>query len=177
MRNQSQLFFGGFLILIGVLFLLGTLFQINAWALCWPTLLIVVGGLLLLRPVLAGPGQAVNFVLLGNVHRDSAWPVQNQEFWMGIGDVDLDFTRAEIPAGETHLRFYSFIGDVDMLVPETLGFALTANGFITDAKIAGNKEDSFLTPITYQSPNYTSAERKIKVELLSFITDLKIRVV
>jgi lia operon protein LiaF len=177
MRNRGQYILGGVLIFMGVLFLLGTLFDVNAWALCWPTILVLAGLWLLLRPRLAGGNQAVDVVLIGDLDRGGAWTVRDQEFYVGIGDVDLDLTRADIPLGETSIRIYGLIGDVEILIPQGVGITATSTAFVTDARFNDRKQDGFLTPVTFTSPDYDAAERKIRVEVLSFINELKLRIV
>ena len=43
MRNQGQVIFGILIILIGLMFLFGNLFDVNVGALCFPVGLILVG--------------------------------------------------------------------------------------------------------------------------------------
>jgi hypothetical protein len=173
MENRGQVIFGGLLVLLGLLFLIGVLFQIDIWALCWPVGLIIVGVWLLARPAL---GDAANrVVLLGDVRRSGVWNVGHQDYWLGIGDMDLDLTQASIPLGETIIRIYSFIADVDLTVPADVGVSASLSGFVTDAKMFGGKEDQFLTPYTYKTPGYEQSERKICLESIHFIAEVKAR--
>jgi lia operon protein LiaF len=113
--------------------------------------------------------------VLGQIERDGPWQVGNEEFWGFITDMDLNMVKADIPLGETRLRAMGFIGDVELLTPEDVGVSVTSNAFISDVKMPGNKEDSFLVPVHWQSDNYKTAERKISLETTFFIADIKIR--
>lgn len=175
MRNRGQLIIGAVLVLFGLLSLLSTLLNIDFGMLCWPALLIGVGLWLVLRPRLTSPDTASDVLLIGDRRRRGEWTVQNEEFWLGVGDVELDMTQAIIPPGETVIRVYSFVGDVDIFVPRTVGVDVQMNGFVIDSDVLGRDYDSFLTPISVQSENYATAESRLRVEMTSFITDLKIK--
>jgi lia operon protein LiaF len=174
-RNQPQVWFAVVIIALGVVFLFGTLFNFNVWAYCWPIGLILVGALLLLRPHTISPDTGSTFVLLGDIRRDEAWPVGPEEFWGGIYSLKLDLARAEIPIGETHLRVLGFIGDVDIRLPQEVGISLTSTAFISDVKLFGHKQDSILMPLDLVSDNYSTAERKIRLETGCFVSDIDIK--
>ena len=176
MRNQTQLFFGLLVILIGVLFLVGNLFDVNIGVFCWPIGLILIGLWLIMRPRLTGPNTGTNFTFIGDVERSGKWAVTNEEFYGFIADMDLDFTKADIPAGESQIRVYGFIGDIDLFVPADVGVAVHSSAFVTSFKAAGEgDEDSFLMPMNWQSDNYKLAERKVRLEAGHFIADINVR--
>ncbi len=175
MRSQSQLFFGGLLVLFGLLFLFGTLFNINVWAFCWPVGLILLGVWILLRPQMIGPGAQMRVVPLGSVRRDGAWRVANEEFWIFVGDAKFDLTRADILAGETTLRLFGFVNDVAMIVPQGVGFTVSSTAFVTDLKVLGQQHESFVMPYTFTSDDYATAERKVRLETTCFVASIKVR--
>src|SRR3972149_7067320 len=104
MQNRSQLFLGVFLILLGLGFVLANVLQISFWAICFPTSLILLGVLLLVRPWVFGAVSTSSWHLFGDVKRDGEWTVADEEFWLFFGDAKLDFTRARLPVGETSIR-------------------------------------------------------------------------
>lgn len=175
MRNRGPLFIGSLLVIFGVVLLLGNIFHINIWALCWPAGLILVGVWLLLRPRLALPGTFVNIHFIEDDNRRGVWQVANEEIWSFIGNVRLDMTQATIPSGETTFHLYGFINDIDILAPQDVGLSVSSTAFMTSARINGRKGDSFLMPATFTSENYASIERKIRLEAYSFIADLDTR--
>lgn len=136
MVNRGQLIFGIVLVVLGLLFLLGTLFQINVWAICWPVGLILLGAWLVLRPSLTEDGKGSEVVLLGDLRRRGNWVVKDEEIWLGVGDANLDFTETDIPVGETRLRFLTFVGDVDLYVPAEVGVSIHVSGFVVDLRPA-----------------------------------------
>jgi len=179
MRNRGEFIFGGFLVLLGLFLLIGTVFNINVWALCWPAFLIILGLFLVFRPRLGGmgPDASSDVLLIGDRRRRGDWIVKNEELWLGVGDVELDFTQAAIPPGETMLRFISFVGDVDLFIPSSVGVSVRAAGFVIDADILGRDYDTFLTPVEVSTPNYDTAESRLRIEMTSFVADLKVKLV
>ena len=175
MRNRGQLIIGAVLVALGLLSLLSTVFHIDFGALCWPVLLIGIGVWLVLRPRLTSPDSASEVLLIGDRRRRGEWTVRNEEFWLGVGDVELDMTQAIIPPGETVLRVYAFVGDVDIFVPRAVGVAVQLNGFVIDSDVLGQDYDSFLTPVSVESDNFASAESRLRVEMISFVVDLKVK--
>lgn len=172
-RNNGLLFVGGVLIVMGLASLAGTVFRLNVWNILWPSLLILWGVWLLVRPRLAGSGW--DATLIGDFRRSASEPVSGEEFWTFIGDVRLDLANAPIPVGETRYRVYGFIVDVDVTVPRGVGIAVLASGLVSDVKVYGQKTDRFLMPFEWKSEGYEAAERKIFVETACFINDLEIR--
>lgn len=175
MRNQPQVWFGVLIILLGVVFLLGTLFNFNVWTYCWPIGLIALGVLFLVRPQTIGPNANSTAIVLGDIRRDEAWKVSDEEFWAGICGLKLDLSRADIPIGETHLRLVGFIGDVDLRLPPDVGCHIVSTAFISDVKMFGHKQDSLFVPIDVTSDNYAAAERKIRLDTACFIADIDIK--
>jgi lia operon protein LiaF len=175
MRNQGQLILGVVVIVVGAVLLIGSLFDVDVWVLCWPIGLIVLGLLLLLRPQLISSDTASRQKLLGDIRRRGEWQVSDEEFWLGIGDVTLDMTSAEIPPGETHLRVVQFVGDIRLSLPEGVGVSLSSTAMIGSVRAFGRKRDIFFTPLRLSSENYETAERKVRLETSMFIGDVRIR--
>jgi lia operon protein LiaF len=175
MRNQGQLILGVVVIVVGLVLLIGNVFDVNVWVLCWPIGLIVLGLLLLLRPQLISSDATTRQKLLGDIRRRGEWQVVEEEFWLGIGDVTLDMTQAEIPPGETHLRVVQFIGDVRVTMPEEVGLSLSSTAMVGSVRAFGRKRDIFFSPLRLSSENYEAAERKVRLETSMFIGDVRIR--
>lgn len=175
MRNQGQLYLGGAIILIGILFLVGNLTNINIGDFCWPVAIILLGVWLLVRPRMLESGVALTQKLLGSIDRAGAWDVVDEEFWFLIGDMDLDISQAEIAPGETRLRAFGFIGDIDLAVPEGVGVSVSSTAFFSDVKLPGTKEESFVVPLHLQTDDYKTAERIIRLEVTFFVAEVKIR--
>jgi len=175
MRIPGQVIFGILIILIGLMFLLGNFFDVDVGALCFPTALILIGVWLLIRPRLVGPDTALRMRIFGPIRRSGAWRVGDEEIWLLIGDVYLDMTQAEIPPGETHVRVFAFISNVRLLVPQDVGVSASSMAFITDTRVFGQKRGGFVIPSHVTSEGYENAGRKVQVETISFIADVRAR--
>lgn len=175
MRNSGVLFFGGLLILIGIMILAGNLFNVNLWAFFWPVLLILLGLWILARPRWSGAMGPASILFLNNLRRKGDWQVKGEEIWVFLGNVLMDLTSAEIPTGETVYRIYGFIGDVDLIVPQGVGVSISSAAFINEVKIFGKKQSSILIPIETASEGYDVAERKIRLDVAFFISDVRFK--
>ena len=175
MYNKQQVFIGAVIVLIGVMSLLGNMVHVDIASLFCPLALIAAGVLVLMRPQLLDPNTPGRLKLFGDVRRRGAWQVTDEELWVGIGDIRLDMSNADIPMGETRIRTFSFIGTVRLSVPEGVGVSVSSTAFIADARVLGHKRDSVTTPFEISSDNYEAAERKVRLEVLAFIENLRIR--
>ena len=175
MRNSGVLIFGGLLILIGVMILAGSIFDVNMWNFFWPILLILLGLWILIRPRWVGSKGPVEFLIFNNLRRKGVWQVKNEEILSFLGDVFLDLSSAEIPAGESIYHIYGFIGDVDLIVPQGVGVSVSSAAFINEVKVFGRKQSSILFPVDVASEDYETAERKIRLDVAFFISDVKIK--
>ena len=178
MRNRGQLTWGVVIILVGVLFLVGNLLDVDTWGIFWPSLLILLGVLLFLRPRWGWDGRTggkARYRILGDIRRNGVWRVKDEELWVGIGEVELDMMNAEIPPGETHIHVWGFIGDVELFIPQDVGVSLSASAFVVDARVLGRKREGVLTPVNIKSENYEMAERKVRLETTHFVGEVKVK--
>jgi len=175
MENRWQLTLGIVLISLGMVFLLGEVFGINFWVYCWPLGLIAAGAWLLMLPRMVEPGTVLDTVIIGDLRRSGSWNVQSGEIWLGVADVELDFTQAEILPGETTLKIKGFVGDVDIYVPLDVGVYIYSSGFVVDSTILGQDLNAFLSPVQVSSERYAEYERRLKLEVTGFVVDLKVK--
>ncbi len=175
MQNRGQLFWGLVVILLGVLFLIGNLTNIDVSAYCWPVALILVGLWLILRPRTTAPGTVDTTKVIGDIDRSGAWTVTAEDFFGFVMDLDLDMTQAIIPPGKTLLRVYGFVTDVELFVPKDVGVRVSPAAFYAESKINGEKEEQILASMPVQTDNYDTAERQLMVETRSFVTEISVR--
>jgi predicted membrane protein len=175
MDNHWRWLAGGLLIMVGMVSLAGTIFHINFGALCLPIGLIGVGLFLLLRPRVSPPQMNSRFYPVGEVHRTGRWQVTPEEIWIFVCDVDLDMSDAEIPTGETIIRIFGFIGDIQVVIPKDVGISVFTNAFLLDANIIGQKDQTFMASLKKLSENCDTAEKRIRLESGFFIADVKVQ--
>lgn len=174
MRSRGFMFFGILLILFGLLALVSNLTGIELGNFCFPVGLILIGLWVLARPKMVKDGSAVEFNLLGEFKRSGGWTVKPVEIWSGVGEVKLDFSQAEVPAGETRLHIYSLVGDIVLRPGTNIGLQLTVNGMVNSIKWMGAKQDNFLSSVQLADAEFAQAERKLLVEVTALIGDIKV---
>lgn len=178
MRNQGLLLIGVVLIAAGILFLFSSLLDISIAAWCWPIGLILLGIFLFLRPRMLETGTGSSVVFIGESERSGQWSVRPEEMWYFISDTDLDFTKADFPSGETILRLIGFIGEIGLTIPADVGLTVRSSALVTSLKETGfPEEDTVFGTVDWQSPDFKATERRVRVEVTSFISEIKIRVV
>lgn len=174
MQNRGQFLLGGLLILFGIMFLISNFFNIDFGALCWPSLIILVGVWLIVRPRMVSGDTDLRMWIFGDHYRHGEWQVRDQEIWSFIGDINLDFSQAEFLNPVTDLKIYTFVADIDLTVPEHIGLSVSWFGMVTDGRILEKRLGGFLSPVSYTSDGYDAAEHKINLELFSMVGDLKV---
>lgn len=174
MRNRGFIIIGGLLILWGGLILLSDWLGIDFGTICWPVALILLGVFLLVRPRMAFGKARVTFSPLNNTRRSGPWQVTSEEIYTLVGDTRLDLTQVELPEGETVLRVFGFVGDINLYLPAGMDSAVSSWAFVNDAHILGQKYDRFISPVEYSSAGYSSAARKFRLETYFFVADLDI---
>jgi lia operon protein LiaF len=174
MRNQAQLIFGGVIILIGILVLVSNIFNVDFSNFILPLVLIFIGFLIIFRPRTLSPGTSFKLRFLGDIVRRGEWKVGSEEAWFFLGSLKLDMSQAEIPPGESTFRVFSFLGDVRLVVPENVGVSVSSFSFITDARLLGEKFGGFIAPVDWSTNGYEAAERKIRIERVAFLGNVRV---
>ncbi len=73
MRNQGMALIGALLMIAGILFLLGNLFDFDLGAVCFPLGLVLLGLFVLFRPRLVGPDTASHVSFVNEAERPGPW--------------------------------------------------------------------------------------------------------
>jgi hypothetical protein len=176
MQNRNQMLVGSFFILCGGAWFVASLLHISFWAICFPMGLILLGMLFLVaRPPLFGPTAEGGTHFVGDIVRGGEWSVKNEEFYMFVGDVRLDMTRAQFPVGETTLYLNAFVADIDVSVPSDVAVSLSSTSFVAEAELNGQHVERFLSGVQMSTPNYATAERKLRLVTTCFVGDVNVK--
>lgn len=94
-----------------------------------------------------------------------------------VGDTEIDLTRANIPYGETTINISAFVGDVKIFVPNDLQLdvSVRASAFIGDMSVFDRWEGGLFRNMKAESPHYNEAEKRIKVNVSTFIGDVRVK--
>ncbi|WP_181349222.1 cell wall-active antibiotics response protein LiaF [Thalassobacillus sp. CUG 92003] len=93
------------------------------------------------------------------------WKVEPMSLWNAIGDYHFDFTKAFIPDQDTPISVKGWVGDVKMLIPENVPFQVSASIKAGEISVLGQKADGISRRLTYQTPDYEEATRRLTLEI------------
>lgn len=170
MKRDGQLSIAVILIGLGAVFLLANLLNYDIGALFWPLVLVTVGLLLIFRPA----PVATAFRPFG-LEKFGAWKADSEDYWMFVGDIDLDYSDAELQPGITRLTVSGFVIEAELRIPAAVGVRLQSHAFVTDSNLNGEKTDHIGSGVSYVSENFASAEKKLDIELSGFVVSPKLR--
>jgi lia operon protein LiaF len=173
--KRWQIILGVFLVLLGLFSLIDLFFHFNPWRYLFPLLLVALGVWLILRPQITGRDIKVETPILGDVRKTGVWDVKNHEIWMLAGDIRLDFSQAAFPEGDALVRIVGFVSDVKVILPEDVGLTVDAAAIVSEIRSFEAKQERFLTGLTYQSPGYDNAEKRVKLETIGFVSEVRIK--
>jgi hypothetical protein len=177
--SSGQILLGAFFILLGLFLLLQALFpEVIRGSVFWPLVIIFVGVWFLWRTMAVQPGEEHRGRLLGAVRlgRRGPWDLSKDlDIQSGLGSVKIDLAQAQIPEGEHHVRAESWIGDVDVWVPQGLAFSATGRVLVGSLRILDRRDDGVMLERTVTSANYDVAARRVRIEASLIIGDVRIR--
>lgn len=186
------------LITLGILFLLENFGLADVGDLIgtfWPVILIIIGLSVLLRrhqvPPMAhmpssqqhssGAAQTFDTSMLNNssVFGDIDMKIVVPGFKGGMvscvfGDVNLDLSEVLLADGEHLLKLDGVFGGLHLLLPKDLAVFVTARAVFGDVKVLGNTRGGIGQELTYTSPNYADAPKKLRVYANQVFGDVRI---
>ena len=174
--KRSQIIIGIILILLGIIALMNQVlpnFRIGRFV--GPLVLIGLGVLLLLRPRFAGPDVIVQIPILGDIRKTGIWEVTQHEIWWFVGSSRLDFTKAVFPKGDAVIKIFGFVTDLKVILPEDVGLRVSSSAFVSEYSGLYGKQERFINQLVDQSANYSSAEKRVDLQTVAFVSEIKIR--
>lgn len=93
------------------------------------------------------------------------WQVEPMEVWNAVGDYHIDFTKAFISDKEIPIRIHGWAGDIQILMPENVDFAVQAEVKAGDIIILDQHTEGIQRKLVYQTENYQNATRKLTLDL------------
>jgi hypothetical protein len=176
MQNRNQMLIGSFFILAGGAWFVASLLHISFWAVCFPMGLIMLGVLFLVaRPPLFGSTSEGGAHFVGDIVRGGEWTVKNEEFYMFVGNMRLDMSRAQFPSGETTIYLNAFVVDIDVNMPSDVAVSLSLTSFAADAELNSQHVERFLSGVQMSTPDYATAERKLRLVTTCFVGDVNVK--
>lgn len=105
------------------------------------------------------------------------WILRSMSIWNVLGELQMDLTYAIPEQKETTIVLQGVIADVDLIVPEDMGLSVTASVMFGQTSVGFDKEAGVLNKMVWQSPNYWTADRQVKLEISYIVADIDIKIV
>jgi predicted membrane protein len=149
----------------------------------WPLILILVGLRMFFRygrsEPQAGVPHDVGFsgstqesaattMSSSNVFGDVDMKITSTDFHGGsvsnvFGDMNIDLSEIQLAEGEQTLKLDGVFGDMHVLVPKNIEVYVTAHAVIGDMRVLGNVKSGIGQQISYTTPNYPGATKKLRL--------------
>jgi hypothetical protein len=174
--KRWQVIVGIILILLGIIALMNQAFpNLRIGRFVGPMLLIGLGLLLILRPRIVGPDVILQIPILGDIRKTGIWEVTQHEIWWFVGSSRLDFTEAVFPKGDAVIKIFGFVTDVKVILPDDIGLRVSSSAFVNEYSGLHGKQERFLSLLEDQSTNYSSAEKRVDLQTVAFVSEIKVR--
>ncbi len=184
------------LITLGILFMLNNLGVADFGTIIstyWPLILILIGIRIFFRygrsSTQSSPSPSVNMgatqesnasaINSSNVFGDVDLKINSKEFRGGsisntFGDMNIDLSEIALAEGEQLLKLDGVFGDLHVLVPKDIEIAVTTHSVFGDVRVLGNIKSGFGQEISYSSPNYSTASKKLRIVSNQVFGDVKV---
>ncbi len=191
-HRHNSIFWAVIIILVGLLLLLNNLNYIDIGDLSrdyWPVILILVGIFLLIKrerrhdieDFTSDKDITSDKAILqqSNVFGDLKVNITSQNFQAGkfnttFGDIVLDLEKLDFSDGEKLLDVQGVFGDIKISLKKELPVFIRANVTAGEIKIFDQKADGLLKEMTYQSDNYQTASKKLKISISQVFGEIKV---
>lgn len=139
----------------------------------WPLLLVYIGFKMLTLRNKSVKHQSM-FGVGDMKFNEENWKVEQMNLWNAVGDYYLDFSKAFIPDKETDISISGWAGDIKIIVPEDLEFAIDATVKAGDIRVFTHKESGVNRTFSYKTHNYDEAVRKINFRVSLKAGDIRV---
>ena len=186
------------LIILGILFLLDNLGVANFGEMIstyWPIILILIGLRMFLRygrhtsdttdapNISMGSAttleSSVSTVHNSNTFGDIDLKFSSKEFRGGsisntFGDMNIDLADIQLAEGEQTLKLDGVFGDLHVLVPKDIEINVSTHSVFGDVRALGTVKTGFGQQISYSTPNYPGATKKLRIVSNQVFGDVRI---
>lgn len=116
--------------------------------------------------------------LIESLKRDrEPWILRSMSLWYAVGELRLDFSLAIPEDKEITLVLQGIIGDIDIIIPEDMGLSVESSVVFGQLDVGMERESGTMNKIYWQSPNYGTAENRVKLIVSFIVGDIDIKVI
>lgn len=109
-------------------------------------------------------------------HDKEPWVLRSMSAWYVIGETRLDLSLALLEEKETTVVLQGVIGDLDIIVPEDLGVDVEVTVLVGQLDISTERASGVMNRIHWTSPNYETADNRVKLLLSYIVGDIDIKI-
>jgi lia operon protein LiaF len=102
------------------------------------------------------------------------WVLKDLDLWNGIGDVRVNLGTARFEEGTYHIDIGGWIGDIRVLVPDSLPVRVSANLGIGDVTIFDENQSGARRNVSYEDPAFEEATARVILQADLKIGDIEI---
>jgi predicted membrane protein len=174
MFARKSLILGAGLMVFGLLVLFAELSGENLVWILMPFVLIGLGLLLLISPTLvpSNVNHAVQFI--GEYRQYYSHGIDDKAIYLGIGDVELDFSHIHLPPGETDLKITCFAGAIRLKFRRDFPYCIQSRAFVSEVREGEQKQDLIVDGYEKNSLLYAESNSRLRIQILSFVSDITI---
>ena len=103
------------------------------------------------------------------------YQLSSQSLWHIVGESDIDLSLAILGEKETSLLFQGVLGDMDIMIPDDVGVEIEATVLFGQIDLGLERETGFFNRWKWRSPNYDTADQRVKLNLSYIVGDIDIR--
>ena len=104
----------------------------------------------------------------------NAWEPDGMDVHLGVGDANINFSKAQLYKGDNHIKIGAWLGDVKLIVPEDISVKITSKVSLGDIKLFKERHGGMSRTAEYKSQDFDSAERRLIIEAELGIGDIKV---
>ena len=105
-----------------------------------------------------------------------AWTLRSSELSVAIAEIRIDLTNAIFEEPSVVLALQGVIGDIDILVPEDVGLDVHIQAAVGEIRVAGERTSGFMNRLAWRSPNFETAEQRLRLEIAYAVADVDVKV-
>ena len=183
MRFGGRRAFGWIILVLGVLFLLGSVFEgfsVGGFiADLWPLLLILLGIYIIVNRGKFGShasdGQKQS-KFIGEFKTDFAGEeIGDIDLSIFIGELNADLTQSKFLDGKNNLHVSMGIGETTVRIPADIPVRVSAQIFAGEINYDEQKNSGVFPKLDHADDGYDSAERKLHILMDGFVGEMSIK--